>query len=149
MRRIVTVVIAALMLTAAGAMPAFAEAHEFRGHIDTTATPVISGPVSIEGSGLISGLGVTTMSGAEIVDPTDRTITGSATFTAASGDTLTFAWTHVPTAGAPPTVSFDGSMTVIAGTGRLSARSGTVGFNGGFSFTTSHGWFDVTGALDA
>jgi hypothetical protein len=143
-----TVIIAAAALTGLGIPSAAAEGHQFRGHIDTTATQAgPTAPVLIEGSGVISGLGVTTVSGSEVVNPANGTITGSANFTAASGDTLTFAWSDVPLAGAPPAITFGGEMAVQGGTGRLADRVGTVMFTGGFDFTTGQGWFDVTGSL--
>ena len=149
MRRIVTVLIATAALTGMGVPPAAAaQAHQFRGHINTTARQAgPTAPVMIEGSGIISGLGVTTMSGSEVVNPITGSISGSATFTAASGDALSFAWSDVAVAGAPPAITFGGPMTVTDGTGRLAERAGTVTFTGGFNFITGQGWFDVTGSI--
>jgi len=144
MRRLVPLLLSILVLVGMGAAPANAAGHQFRGHLDTTAVP---GPViTLEGRGIISGLGVTTMTGSEAVGPTGA-LTGSATFVAANGDELTFSWTDVPVSGAPPVITFAGPMTVTGGTGRLAHRSGTVSFQGKFDFTTNTGWFDVSGSI--
>jgi hypothetical protein len=124
-----------------------AAGHQFRGHIATTAVP---GPtITVEGRGIISGLGVTTITGSQTADPTTGALTGSGTFTAANGDDITFAWNDIPVTGAPPLISFAGTMRVIDGTGRLADRSGTVEFTGGFDFRTNTGFLDVSGALDS
>ena len=144
MRRLVLVLLSVVVLVGMMAAPANAAGHQFRGRIDTTAVP---GPViTLEGRGIISGLGVTTMTGSEVVGPTGA-LTGSATFVAANGDALTFSWTEVPVSGAPPVITFTGPMTVTGGTGRLADRAGTVSLRGQFDFTTNTGWFDVSGSI--
>ena|SRR5689334_2780841 len=147
MRRMIVVLTAAVAVLAFLSGTAQAAAHQFRGHIATTAVP---GPtITIAGHGIISGLGVTTMTGSQTADPTTGALTGSGTFTAANGDDITFAWTDVPDAGAPPTITFAGTMRVIDATGRLADRSGKVSFTGGFDFRTNTGSFDVSGALNS
>lgn len=144
MRRLLPVLLSAVVPVALVAAPADAAGHQFRGHIETTAVP---GPViTIDGRGTISGLGTTTMTGSEVVGA-NGALTGSATFVAANGDTLSFSWTEVPVSGAPPVITFAGPMTVTGGTGRLADRAGTVSLRGQFDFTTNTGWFDVTGAI--
>ena len=144
MRRRIAVLLFALAVAGLTAGPANAAGHQFRGHIDTTAVP--GQVITIEGHGIISGLGVTTMTGSEVAGPTGA-LTGSATFVAANGDELTFAWADLPVSGAPPVITFAGPMTVTGGTGHLANRSGTVSLNGGFDFRTNTGWFDVSGSI--
>ena len=144
MRRVITVLLVALAVAGLSAAPANAAGHQFRGHIDTTAVP---GPViTIDGHGIISGLGLTTMTGSEVVGPTGA-LSGSATFVAANQDELTVTRTDVPVSGAPPVITFAGPMTVTGGTGHLATRSGTVLVNGGFDFTSNTGWFDLSGSI--
>lgn len=147
MRRLLFVAVAAITALAMLSGTARATGHQFRGHIATTAVP---GPtIAIEGHGSISGLGVTTMTGSQTADPATGALSGTGTFTAANGDDISFAWSDIPVTGAPPVISFAGTMRVVGGTGRLADRSGTVSFSGGFDFRTNTGYFDVSGALDA
>jgi hypothetical protein len=148
MRTLITALLSVAMLSVVAVGPASAAGHQFRGHVVTTAT--VGGPtdpVLLEGRGVISGLGASTMSGSELVDPVDGSITGSATFVAASGDQITFSWTDIPVAGAPPVITFAGPMTVTGATGRLAGRGGTVSFSGMFDFRTGQGSFDVSGSI--
>lgn len=111
-------------------------------------TAAVPGPtITIKRHGIISGLGVTTMTGSQTADQTTGALSGTATFTAADGDDISFAWRDIPVTGAPPVISFAGTMRVVGGTGRLADRSGTVSFSGGFDFRTNTGYFDVSGAL--
>ena len=135
---------ATLTLLAATA-PAYAAGHQFRGHIDTTA---ILGPtITINGHGNVSGLGKTTFSGTEVDDPITG-LTGQATFTAANGDQVSFAFTGVPVDGSAfPVIAFAGPMTLTGGTGHFAARAGTVQFTGGYNFATNVGFIDVNGSI--
>lgn len=149
MRRIVLLLSSVALIVGMGTGSATAAGHQFRGHIDTTATPAAPGQlITIDGHGLVSGLGLTSVAGTEVADPQTGAITGSATFTAANGDEITFSWADVPVSFTGPTsLVFTGDMMVTGGTGRLADRSGTVAITGGYDFVTTHGWFDMTGSI--
>jgi len=117
------------------------QAVPFKGRLEGTATitpgtpPFVS--VSIEGTGNATHLGHFTVEIPHVVNTTNRTSTGTCTFTAANGDTLTAGFTGQATPTAPGVLSIVEIATITGGTGRFADATG--------SFTVERLFNQVTG----
>jgi hypothetical protein len=113
----------------------------FKGTLEGTATITPGTPpflsVSIEGTGNATHLGRFTVEIPHVVNPTNRTSTGTYEFTAANGDTLTAGFTGQATLTAPGVLSVVEIATVTGGTGRFADATG--------SFTVERLFNQVTG----
>jgi hypothetical protein len=107
-----------------------ADATPFRGTFDGTQTvtplppfPPTSASVDVTASGTSTHLGRFTMELPHIVDFTTSSATGTATITAASGDTIVATFTGHAVPG--PVVAITEQATVVSGTGRFAGATGT------------------------
>ena len=81
--------------------------------------------VSLEGTGNATHLGRFTVDIPHVVNTTNRTSTGTYTFTAANGDTLTAGFTGQATLTAPGVLSVVETATITGGTGRFADATGS------------------------
>jgi hypothetical protein len=111
----------------------------FSATIDTQVAP--AGPcgptclmLNISGSGQALHLGRTTMDGPSQIDFATGGQSGTSTFTAADGSTLTIAFdgSFIPGAG-PGDATFSGAWTVTSGTARFASVSGGGSYHGSAS----------------
>ena len=100
----------------------------FKGRLEGTATITPGTPpflsVSIAGAGNATHLGRFTVEIPHVVNPTNRTSTGTYEFTAANGDTLTAAFAGQSTLTAPGVLSVVDTATITGGTGRFADATG-------------------------
>ena len=101
----------------------------FKGRLEGTATVTPGTPpflsVSLEGTGNATHLGRFTVDIPHVVNTTNRTSTGTYTFTAANGDTLTAGFTGQATLTAPGVLSVVETATITGGTGRFADATGS------------------------
>src|SRR5262245_30255070 len=105
--------------------------------------------LAISGTGNATHMGRLRISGPSQIDFTSFLQSGVSTLTAANGDTLIISFTGTFTPEGPDPagpVSFEGSWTVMSGTGRFEAASGTGAYSGGAA--GSSGILILTGRLD-
>ena len=132
--------IAALATAFAGPVAA-KELVPFRGEMSGTATvtpiapPIVS--VLLETSGQASQLGRFTLVAPHTVNQATLTATGTYTFTAADGSTLTASLSGTATLVAPGQLSIAETGIITGGTGRFEGATGT--------FSTQRTFFPATG----
>lgn len=139
-RGAVALVMALAVATSVGPAAA-ADLVPFKGSLEATATvtplepPVAS--VVIDGSGIATQLGRYTLHFPHLVNQATRVGTGTYTFTAANGDTLTADVTGQATLVAPGVLSVAETATITGGTGRFAGATG--------SFVVERTFFVATG----
>ena len=104
--------------------------------------------LAIDGTGNATHMGSLQISGPSLIDFRSFRQSGVSTLTAADGDTLiiAFAGTFIPEGPDPAgPVSFEGQWTVVSGTGRFEAASGSGTYTG--DAAGSSGTLILTGAL--
>jgi hypothetical protein len=86
-----------------------------------------------------------------LAGPGGLTLAGTATYTAADGDTLRTTFDGPVQQTGPTSVSFEGSETVVGGTGRFAGATGTTRFAGeattGPPRQPGSGWFTTEGTI--
>ena len=133
-------VIATLALAVAGPVSA-KDLVPFRGEMSGTATitpiapPIVS--VVLETSGHANQLGAFTLVAPHTVNQATLTATGTYTFTAADGSTLTATLAGTATLVAPGQLSIAETGTITGGTGRFEGATGT--------FSTQRTFYPATG----
>ena len=120
---------AGALLVSLAAPVAAAESIPFKGSLSGTVTVTPLDPplasVLIEGSGIASRLGRFTVQIPHIVNQATRIATGTYTFTAANGDTLTADFSGQATLVSPGVLSVAETGTFTGGTGRFAGATGS------------------------
>ena len=100
-------------------------------------------------SGTSSHLGRFTAEGSHTLDLTTFMFTGSATYTAANGDSLdvTYVGQLFPSDDTDFPFGFTACLWIESGTGSLSDAQGSAMFEGGFSGSPGEFFFDLEGTL--
>jgi hypothetical protein len=144
--------LAALAVSLASvAVGAVAAELPFKGTVDavetgTTAFPIRS--VDREGTGTATHLGRYTEHVEMRINILTMTSTGTATFTAANGDTLTASVVGQATRTGPTVLSIVEVYTITGGTGRFADATGTFTLNSTVEQTTGVSSGSFTGAID-
>jgi hypothetical protein len=132
---------AGAMLVGLAAPASAAQSVPFSGTLtgDVTVTPLTPpiASVVIDGWGVATQLGHFTVSIPHLVNQATRIATGTYTFTAANGDTLTADFSGLATVIGPGVLSVAETGTITGGTGRFDGASG--------SFTTERTFIIATG----
>jgi hypothetical protein len=115
-----------------------------------TGTTRPEGGVDVDAfSGRSSHLGRFTGEGSHVLNPLDFTFAGQATWTAASGDTLSVTYTGQVFFTGDPEYPFGFEAVLVAdgGTGRLANARGTAVMTGAFTGVPGELYFDFAGTL--
>jgi hypothetical protein len=144
--------VAAFALSLAStAVSAVAAETPFKGKVTTVETsqlvfPILS--VNREGTGTATYLGKFTEHATFQVDVRTASATGTATFTAANGDTLTASVVGQGTRTSPTTVSIVEVYTITGGTGRFADATGTFTLRRTLDQSTGVSSGTFSGAID-
>ena len=144
--------VAALAVSLAiGAASAVAAETPFKGKVTMFETsqlvfPILS--VNREGTGTATHLGKFTETFRAQVDVRTASATGTATFTAANGDTLTASVVGQGTTTGPTTFSIVEVYTITGGTGRFAGATGTFTLERTLDATTGVSSGTFSGAID-
>ncbi len=127
---VIVPVFAAVIVLQTATLVKAGEKVPFHGTLDAVVSHAYGGPgidlVTLTGTGHGTQLGKFSFSAPHTVDTTTRTASGTYTFTAANGDTLTATFTGraTPTA-TPGVVSIVETATITGGTGRFAGATGS------------------------
>lgn len=150
-RRLIGMVAAFALALASLAVSATAAETPFKGTVSAVETGVTAFPfrtITREGGGTATYLGnYTEHNTMQIFLPTLHG-TGTATFTAANGDTLTTTVDGQATRTSPTTVSIVEVYTVTGGTGRFADASGSFTLHSTLDQTTGASSGTLSGAID-
>ncbi|MEO5574950.1 MAG: hypothetical protein ABIR67_02435 [Gaiellaceae bacterium] len=141
----------AVSLAIGAASAVAAKTTPFKGKVTTVETSQLVFPflsVNREGTGTATHLGKFTETFRAQVDVRTASATGTATFTAANGDTLTASVVGQGTTTGPTTRSIVEVYTITGGTGRFAGATGTFTLRRTLELTTGVSSGTFLGAID-